>query len=96
MKNFTVALDSGTPASRNAITNYFAAQQWAYWHWIDDLWIVQVPDTYSPKTLYSQIEVLENIKQATILIFEFQGSINYWGRAKTEAWDWLKHIGTPS
>jgi hypothetical protein len=94
MKNIAVSLNAGTPLQRNAITNFFAHATWAYWHWIDDFWIVQAPDAYTPKALYDQLCRLENVDTATILLFEFYGNIGFWGRADNAAWEWLNHIGT--
>jgi hypothetical protein len=85
--------NAGTVEQRNAITNFFAASQWAYWHWIDDFWIVQVPDNYGPHSLHDRIVQLPVVGEATILLFEFHGRIRFWGRANKDAWDWLNHIG---
>lgn len=94
MKNIAIALNAGFPAQRNAITNFFTNHGWPYWHWIDDFWIVQVPDFYTPSTLYAEIENLPEVESVTILLFEFHGTINFWGRADTAAWNWLNHIGS--
>lgn len=94
MKNIAIALDAGSALQRNAITNYFAASEWAYWHWIDDFWIVQVPDDYTARTLHNHLEQLPAVGAATILLFEFKGRIEYWGRANKTGWDWLKNIGS--
>ena len=93
MKNIALALHAGTPQRRNAITKLFSDEQWAYWHWIDDFWIVQVPDTYTPKSLHDRLEALDPVGAGTILVFEFRERITFWGRAAKEAWAWLKHIG---
>ncbi len=93
MKNIAVCLNVGSPPKRNAITSMFSDKKWAYWHWIDDFWIVQVPDEFTPRLLHTLIESLPEVGTATILLFEFKGSITYWGRAEEAAWDWLKHIG---
>ena len=95
MKNIAVALNAGQPEQRNAITNFFAASGWAYWHWIDDFWIVQVPSDYTPRALHDQLERLPAVGTATILLFEIHGAIAYWGRANKDAWAWLNHIGSP-
>ena len=94
MRNMAIALNGGTPALRNAITNLFSSRRWAQWHWIDDFWIVQTPDDYTPKLLQNEIEALPLVGNQTMLVFEFQGRINFWGRAQKAAWDWLKHIGS--
>ncbi len=94
MKNVAVSLDNGIPAKRNAITNMFAERGWAYWHWIDDFWIVQIPDDMPPRKLHELIEAMPDVGTSTILLFEFKGPITYWGRAKDSAWDWLKHLGS--
>ena len=96
MKNIAIALNSGTPAQRNEITNYLSDQNLAYWHWIDDFWIVQVSDDYTPKTLHVALEENAKIGTPTMLVFELSGNINYWGRSSDESWKWLSHIGTPS
>ena len=93
MKNIAISLDAGTPEKRNAITNLFAVKSWPYWHWIDDFWIVQIPDELTPKSLLAFIEALPEVGPKTILLFEFPGPITYWGRAKTEAWNWLISLG---
>jgi len=93
VKNIAISLHAGGPAQRNAITKVFVDEKWAYWHWIDDFWIVQVPDTYTPKTLHDRLEALEPVGAATILVFEFHGRITFWGRSPNEAWAWLNHIG---
>ena len=93
MKNLVIGLNAGSPAQRNELTKLFSEKKWVYWHWIDDLWIVQVPNEYTPKTLHRKIEELPNIAEPTMLIFEFQGSITFWGRSKDDAWKWLNHIG---
>ena len=93
MKNFAIALDSGTVEERNEITNLFDTKKWAYWHWIDDFWIVQVPDDFTPKKLDEIIASDTILNTRTRLIFEFQGKINYWGRNTEDAWKWLSVIG---
>lgn len=96
MKNLAIALNSGTPIQRNEITKFFMASSWAYWHWVDDFWIVQVPDEYTPKSLHIRIEQIPAVGIPTMLVFEFKGKIDYWGRNKKEAWDWLSVIGSAS
>jgi hypothetical protein len=93
MKNIAVALNAGTVEQRNAMTNFFADSGWAYWHWIDDFWIVQVPDNFTTYLLHTAIEQIPVVGQATLLLFEFHGSIKFWGRANKDAWDWLNYIG---
>ncbi len=93
MKFIAIALNAGTAIQRNEITKYFSNKDWPYWHWIDDFWIVQVPNEYTPQTLHDRIEELPDVGTPTMLLFEFTGDIKYWGRSKDEAWDWLKHIG---
>lgn len=93
MKNLAIALNAGTPIQRNEITTLFSVLGWAYWHWIDDFWIVQVPNEFTPKSLHAKIEELPSIGAPTMLIFEFNGQIGYWGRNKDEAWKWLSVIG---
>lgn len=93
MKNIAITLNAGTPIQRNEITKLFSNKGWAYWHWMDDFWIVQVPDEFTPKSLHIIIEELSDIGKPTMLIFEFKGRINYWGRNKEEAWKWLSAIG---
>ena len=96
MGNIAIALDSGSPPQRNELTNYLARNGWSYWHWIDDFWIVQVPDSYTPESLHDELEALPRIDKATILVFEFSGRIKFWGRNKNEAWEWLNYLGEPS
>ncbi|MCW5651302.1 MAG: hypothetical protein KIS62_16255 [Ramlibacter sp.] len=96
MRSIAIALNAGNPQTRNIITNFFAAQNWAYWHWIDDFWIVQVPHEYTPSALHERIETLPEFGTPTILVFEFHGAIGYWGRSDAAAWDWLNHIGAAS
>lgn len=93
MKNIAISLNAGTPIQRNEITKYLSNKNWAYWHWMDDFWIVQAPDEYTPKTLHNRIEELPDVGKPTMLVFEFSGRIKYWGRNDKEAWDWLSHIG---
>ncbi len=93
MKNIAISLNAGLPNQRNEITNLFSNNDWAYWHWIDDFWIVQVPDEYTPQSLYEKLGKLPSLGSSTILVFEFQGSITYWGIAEEEAWKWLSVIG---
>lgn len=93
MKNIAIALDKGTPSQRNEITKYFSSKSWAYWHWIDDFWIVQVPNEYTTHSLHIEIEKLSEIGTSTILVFELNGRTNFWGRNVEKAWEWLKHIG---
>jgi hypothetical protein len=96
MKNLAVALHAGKAVQCNEITTFFADEGWAYWHWIDDFWIVQVPDSYTPHTLHTQIEQLPNSGSPVILVFEFQGRIKFWGKCDPDAWKWLNNIGNPS
>ncbi len=93
MKNLAIGLNSGTVEERNDITNLFSANDWAYWHWIDDMWIVQVPDEYTPKKLYNLIRSDTILGEKRILIFEFKGKINYWGWNAKKAWEWLSVLG---
>ncbi len=93
MKNIAIALDTGEPIQRNEITQLFSSKGWAFWHWIDDFWIVQVPDGYTVRSLYEKIEELPSVGSKTVLVFEFKGRIDYYGRTKTDSWEWLKNIG---
>lgn len=93
MTFLAIALNAGTPVQRNEITKFFSSKNWPYWHWIDDFWIVQVPREYTPKVLHDNLEKLPEVGEPTMLVFEFNGDIKYWGRNKNEAWDWLGHIG---
>ena len=96
MKYFAVSLHAGTPTQRNSITNSFASKNLAYWHWIDDFWIVELQDHYTARKLHDELEAIQVVGTATMLVFEFDRNIKYWGRAKNEAWDWLSHIGKQS
>lgn len=96
MKKFAIALNAGAPDRRNIMTSFFNGRDWAYWHWIDDFWIVLVPEDYTPSQLHNEIEELAGVGTPNILIFEFHSPISYWGRATNEAWDWLSHIGDSS
>lgn len=96
MKNIAIALDAGMPLERNEITKFITSKGWAYWHWVDDFWIVQVPNDYSPKLLHEMICTLPGIGMPTILLFEFNGAINYWGNTHKDAWEWLSNIGKVS
>lgn len=93
MKHILIGLDAGSPSQRNEITAFLSDKEWAYWHWLDDVWIVQVPNEYTPKTLHNEIEDATNIGKPTMLVFEFKENITYWGRNKKEAWKWLAYIG---
>lgn len=93
MKNIAVALHAGTPEQRNSITNYFGSLNLSYWHWNDDLWIVQVHDSYTPKILHENLEANTDIGEPTVLVFEFTGQISYWGRQTKDAWEWLERLG---
>ena len=93
MRNLIIGLDKGSPFKRNELTEFFSGKNWAYWHWMDDFWIVQVPDNYSPKVLHSELEESTEIGKPTMLVMEFQGKIKFWGRNDKEAWEWLDHIG---
>ena len=94
MKNLAIALNAGSPEIRNAITSGLSDKNWAYWHWMDDFWVVQVPDNYTPQLLHNLIEAQPEVGKPTMLVFHFSGKIKYWGRNKKEAWTWLDHIGT--
>lgn len=96
MKNVAIALNAGTPEQRNAITEFIAGRNLAYWHWVDDFWIVQLPNTESLRSFHDQLEVLPDVNKPTMLVFEFSGAISYWGRAPKDAWAWLSHIGGAS
>ncbi|MCG7964825.1 MAG: hypothetical protein N0E54_19145 [Candidatus Thiodiazotropha taylori] len=93
MKNFVIALEEGSPKVRDEITNYFSKENWAYWHWIDDFWIVQVSDEYSSKQLHEELEANTEIVKPTLLILSLDGNNQYWGRNEDDAWSWLNHIG---
>lgn len=95
MKNFAVALNNGTPAERNAITKHLADSGYGYWHWVDDFWIVRT-DVETAKSLYLTLLEEANLGKETVLVFEFETPINFWGFAPKKAWDWMKKIGTPS
>ncbi len=96
MKNIAVALNAGTPERRNAITNYFSSKNFAFWHWVDDFWIVRVDDSVTAKSLYLLLENLAEINTVSMLVFEFQGQIDFYGRADKVAWNWLEQIGKVS
>ncbi len=93
MRNIAICLHAGLPNQRNEITNFFSNNNWPYWHWIDDFWIVQVPYEFTPHSLHDKLEELPSVGTSTILLFEFNGAITYWGRANEEAWKWLSVIG---
>lgn len=94
MKNLAMALDAGTPENRNLITLFLSNKNWAYWHWIDDFWIVQVPDNYTPKGLYDELIESTGLGLSTILTFDLNNHVNFWGNNKQEAWRWLEAIGS--
>ena len=91
-----IALHAGSPEIRNAITNLIVSCKWAYWHWIDDFWIVQAPDSVTPKTLNEAISSLPRANGTTILVFEIKPDFTFWGNAHPDAWIWMSHIGRPS
>ena len=92
MKNMIIALHAGYPVQRNEITGYLLKMQWAYWHWIDDFWIVQLPLTYTPRILFDELaSSLNHATRSSILIFDFVGPVTLWGNNSPDSWDWLRN-----
>ena len=94
MKRMIVSLNSGNPEQRNEITKYFENNALEFWHWIDDTWLIIVNDNITPKILHESIEARTNVGTPTMLVFEFNGDITFWGRNKPEAWQWLSKFGS--
>ena len=95
IKNMAVALNGGTPEKRNAITNSFQGKGFAFWHWIDDFWIVQPDVSLTPKALALELRALPEIGGFThMLVFDLPDHLTYWGWANQEAWDWLTKAGS--
>lgn len=96
-KNIAIALNAGTPTIRNGITDYFRTNSLVFWHWIDDFWIVEVDLNVTPKSLHAELIGSGSLTPSnTILVYEFNGPIKYWGRGAKEGWDWLSRIGKSS
>jgi len=93
MKTFAVTINSGTPLQRNAITTFFSGKEYPVWHWIDDFWIVQTDAEQTPSSIYESISRLPPISAKTMLVFEIEQPIRYWGMNQKQAWDWLSKVG---
>ncbi len=94
MPLFGIAVTSSTTNEmRNELTSVFSSALPAYWHWIDDFWIVRCEAGVTAKSLHEWIEKRTDIT-ATMLVIEIKDGFSYWGRSKNEAWDWLSTYGS--
>ena len=91
MRHILIALNNGTDSLRDNVTSYLVGTDWPYWHWIDDVWIVDPPEGVTTQSIHDDIDEL--IDKKRVLVFEFKGTIKYWGRNAKEAWKWLAEIG---
>lgn len=95
MKLYAIALDSGTPEKRNVITSLIVANNWEYWHWFDDFWIVDPKNQFlSPKLIYQTLASNAELATANILVFDFDRGVKFWGLSNKDAWKWMGSIGT--
>lgn len=94
MRHILIALNDGNEKLRDCITTYIVGANWPYWHWIDDVWIIEPPHGTTAKSIHDALDPF--VDETTVLIFEFRGPINFWGRNEKEAWDWLNSLGNPS
>lgn len=93
-KKFVIVLNSGTPAEQNLLTQRLVSLQWAYFHYLEDVWLLAgVPDAQTAKTIYADAALI--LGEKTILVFEVQGECEHFGRANPKAWPWLKEHWGP-
>ena len=94
MKHIAIALHAGTPPLRNSLTEHLVAKKISFWHWIDDFWILEVESETTPKQFYKSLVEADALDpKSTVLLFELEGRLSYWGKADKAAWEWLSSIG---
>jgi hypothetical protein len=86
-----IALDSGTPPQRDAISAFLRAKGWDVWHWIDDLWLVHdAPPEIGPRELWRDLITSDpTLVPIKGLILRPGSGLLYWGGNATGSWPWL-------
>jgi hypothetical protein len=90
MKKFIIATDHASPEQQNAITNHVKAMGWGYWHWFEDLWLLEnVPDMWTPASIHTIFIREAILQECTIMIMNVSDPISYWGNSPQESWSWM-------
>lgn len=56
-KRYIILIDEDYPSDvRNNITKFCKEQQFGYWHWIGNVWLVTVKNTWTSKRLRDEIK----------------------------------------
>jgi hypothetical protein len=92
-KRFFVATNEMPTGMRDALTTYIKRQEWSYWHWFSEFWIISgVPHGYTAKSLYGELESNAGPLGKTLIILEIpDGDIRYWGLASESTWTWMNN-----
>jgi len=87
MKNrYVIAIQSGTPAQRNAITTYLKGK-YGFWHWMPDVWLVTGTQDLEANEMRDDIRALVPGLRFIVLKVANQGWSGY---GKTNWWEWLR------
>jgi hypothetical protein len=90
-KRFIIATNGMAASKRDKITTYLSGQDWGFWHWFSEVWIiVSVPDSYSAKVLWNEVITATDLEADTMMVLELpDGKIGYWGRTNKNGWKWM-------
>lgn len=50
MARYIIAAERFTSVESNALSNYLDNSHFQFWHWIENFWLVIIPDTKPPET----------------------------------------------
>lgn len=94
-KRFIICFDGLTPAQSKLVTSDLKDKQLAWWHWIDDVWLV-----VDKKGEFSASEIRDSLKviaRQRMIVIELGTSRDTWAGVRTndsegKMFDWLKRV----
>jgi hypothetical protein len=90
MKKFIIATNQATSEQQNAITKLVKDMGWGYWHWFENLWLLQnVPDDWAPGGIHATLIRDPILKECSLIVMSVSDPISYWGNAPQESWSWM-------
>ncbi|MES9901097.1 MAG: hypothetical protein ABW168_00275 [Sedimenticola sp.] len=89
MKRFVVAINNASTEQRNAIAKYLHEQEFGYWHWFQDFWLVTTIDSKIGSTYIR--DVIQTVASGVhCLVLEVEGNSEKWaGFGDKDRFDWL-------
>jgi hypothetical protein len=94
MARFVIATENWTKDEANTLTTYCVHSNFAYWHWLDALWLIEYPGDISAMNFHAEICVKNPaLVSKTCLVLRVDDPKTYWGLGSTEGWNWLGQHG---